>query len=217
MEVLWPHISPDAKQVQFLGFLPKRGFGTYIVDMRGGNAKFVKEGSESSAWSLDGKSLLINVQLPGKKNWDLDSVQLATFDIESGKISTIPNSQKKSGAFQPTPQMIVAAGEQDKLYWFDRTTGKWSLLADGPIQNYMISPDSKYLYFVRETPENPQAMRVRFADRRIEAVASLKGVRRVADPEIGGQSWVGVAPDGSPLLTRDTGAQEVYALNVRWP
>jgi Tol biopolymer transport system component len=217
MEVLWPHISPDAKQAQFLGFLPKRGLGTYIVDMTGGDAKFVKEGSQSSAWSLDGKSLLINVQLPGKKTWDLDSVELATFDIESGKISTIPNSHRKSGAFQPTPQMIVAAGEQDKLYWFDRTTAKWSLLADGPIQNYMISPDSKYLYFVRETPENPQAMRVRFADRRIEVVASLKGVRRVADPEIGGQSWVGVAPDGSLLLTRDTGAQEVYALNVRWP
>jgi TolB-like protein/DNA-binding winged helix-turn-helix (wHTH) protein len=211
-----PHL-PRRKASAILRFSSKARLGTYIVDMTGGDAKFVKEGSQSSAWSLDGKSLLINVPLPGKKTWDLDSVELATFDIESGKISTIPNSHRKSGAFQPTPQMIVAAGEQDKLYWFDRTTAKWSLLADGPIQNYMISPDSKYLYFVRETPENPQAMRVRFADRRIEVVASLKGVRRVADPEIGGQSWVGVAPDGSLLLTRDTGAQEVYALNVRWP
>jgi Tol biopolymer transport system component len=217
MKVFWPHISPDAKQVEFLGFLPKRGGGTYIVDMTGGDAKFVNESSDSSAWSLDGKSLLINVQLPGKKTWDPDSVQLATFDIASGKVSTIPNSQRKGGPFQPTPQMIVAAGEQDKLYWFDRTTGKWSLLADGPIQTYMISPDAKYLYFVRETPENPQAMRVCFADRKIEVVASLKGVRRVADPGIGGQSWVGVTPNGSLLLTRDTGTQEVYALNVRWP
>jgi eukaryotic-like serine/threonine-protein kinase len=217
MQVLWPHISPDAKQVEFLGFLPKRGWGTYIVDMTGGDAKFVNESRNSSAWSLDGKSLLINVQIPGRKTWDPDSVQLANFDIQSGKISMIPNSQRKGGPFQPMPQMIVAAGEQDKLYWFDLTNGKWSLLADGPIQTYMISPDSKYLYFVRETPENPQAMRVRFADRKIEVVASLKGVRRVADPKIGGQSWVGVAPDGSLLLTRDTGTQEVYALNVRWP
>jgi Tol biopolymer transport system component len=217
MEVLWPHISPDAKRVQFSGYLPKRGFGTYIVDMAGREPKFVTASGASSAWSLDGKSLLISVQLPGKKSWNFDSVQLGTLDIESGKIATIPDSQGKGGAFQPTAEMIVSAGVQDKLYWFDRTTEKWSLLADGPIQNYMISPDSKYLYFVRETPENPQAMRVRLADRKVEVVASLKGVRRVADPELGGSSWVGVTPDGSLLLTRDTGTQEVYALNLRWP
>src|SRR5260370_17307119 len=93
MKVFWPHISPDAKQVEFLGFLPKRGSGTYILDMRGGDAKFVNESSDSSAWSLDGKSLLINVQLPGKKTSDPDSVQLATFAIASPKVSTIPNSQ----------------------------------------------------------------------------------------------------------------------------
>src|SRR4029077_3765434 len=126
----------------------------------------------------------------------------------SGKISPIPDSRGKSGPFQPTPQIIVAAGGQDKLYWFDRTTERWSVLADGPIANYMISPDSKYLYFVRETPEDPQAMRVRIADRRIVAIASLKGLRRVADPEIKGASWIGVAPDGSLLLTRDVGTQE---------
>jgi hypothetical protein len=28
---------------------------------------------------------------------------------------------------------------------------------------------------------------------------------------------INVAPDGSPIFTRDTGYQEIYALNVRWP
>jgi hypothetical protein len=144
-------------------------------------------------------------------------MQLATFDIESGKISTIPKSQGKGTAFQPTPQMLVAPGQQDKLYSFDRTTESWSVLADGPLQNYMMSPDSKYMYFVRETPGNPQVMRVRFADRKIETVVSLKGLRRISDPVYGGQSWLGVAPDGSPLLTRDTGTQEIYALNLNRP
>jgi hypothetical protein len=56
-------------------------------------------------------------------------------------------------------------------------------------------------------------MRVRFADRKTEVVASLKGLRRVADPN----GWVGVTPDGSLLLTREIGTQEIYALNVKWP
>jgi hypothetical protein len=39
------------------------------------------------------------------------------------------------------------------------------------------------------------------------------GKPRVVDPYGGTQ--VGVAPDGSVLLTRDVGTQEVYALNVK--
>jgi hypothetical protein len=31
------------------------------------------------------------------------------------------------------------------------------------------------------------------------------------------QTEVGVAPDGSPVFTRDIGTQEIYALTVRWP
>jgi hypothetical protein len=121
----------------------------------------------------------------------------------------------KYGACWPTPQLIVAGGEQDKLYSFDLTNRKWSVLADGPISNWMVSPDSQYLYFVRETPGNPQAMRIRLADRKIAIVASLKGLRRVSDSSIGGATWIGVSPDGSLLLTRDIGTQEVYALNVK--
>jgi hypothetical protein len=110
--------------------------------------------------------------------------------------------------------MIVAGGQQDNLYWFNLLTGKWSVLAEGPILNWMPSSDSNYLYFVRETPGNPQALRVRLSDCKIETIASLKSLRRIADPMIG-SSWVGVAPDASVLSTRDTGTQEIYRLDVR--
>jgi hypothetical protein len=32
-----------------------------------------------------------------------------------------------------------------------------------------------------------------------------------------GETQINVAPDGSPIFTRDTGYQEIYALNIRWP
>jgi hypothetical protein len=145
-------------------------------------------------------------------------MRLATLDLKSGKFSMIPNSRSKSNPFWPTPQIIVAVGEDDKLYSFDMKSGKWSVLANGPILNLTaVSRDSKYVYFVRETPENPQAIRVRLADRKIEVIASLKSVRRVSDPSIGGISWMGVSPDGSVLLTRDIGSQEIYALDIKWP
>ena len=58
-------------------------------------------------------------------------------------------------------------------------------------------------------------MRVRLADRKIEVVTSLKGLRRVSDITLQGAYWMGVAPDVSLLLTHDMGTQEIYALNLK--
>jgi hypothetical protein len=56
--------------------------------------------------------------------------------------------------------------------------------------------------------------RVRISDGRIEKVASLKGLRRAI---VQGGTWAGLTPDGSPLVLRDTGSQEIYALDVELP
>jgi hypothetical protein len=62
----------------------------------------------------------------------------------------------------------------------------------------------------------PKALRLRFADHQIETIASLKNLRRVLDPFVG-NTQIDVAPDGSPVFSRDIGTQEIYALSVRWP
>jgi hypothetical protein len=43
----------------------------------------------------------------------------------------------------------------------------------------------------------------------------LKNIRTAVDVYMG--TDLDVAPDGSVLLTRDIGVQEIYALNVKWP
>lgn len=55
---------------------------------------------------------------------------------------------------------------------------------------------------------------MRVTDRKLEKLADLKGFRRAV---LGGNSWSGVAPDGSPLLLRDISSQEVYALDFEVP
>jgi hypothetical protein len=77
-----------------------------------------------------------------------------------------------------------------------------------------ISPDRRYVYYTTGGAV-PKAWRLRFADRHVETIISLEDASRA-----GKMGWLGgieVAPDGSPLLTRETGTQEIYALNVRWP
>jgi hypothetical protein len=55
--------------------------------------------------------------------------------------------------------------------------------------------------------------RVRIRDRKLERVADLKNFRRTG--YWGG--WMGLAPDDSPLLLRDIGTQEIYALDWQAP
>jgi NurA-like 5'-3' nuclease len=55
----------------------------------------------------------------------------------------------------------------------------------------------------------PSVMRVRIRDRKIERVADLKNFRQTGFYSV----WLSLAPDDSPLLLRDTGTQEIYALD----
>jgi hypothetical protein len=55
---------------------------------------------------------------------------------------------------------------------------------------------------------------VGIAGGKAERIVDLHDFRRVVEAWL---SWIGVTPDGSPLLMRDTGSQEVYALDFEEP
>jgi hypothetical protein len=97
---------------------------------------------------------------------------------------------------------------------FDLKTQKWTELFVGAPDSWAVSRDGQYLYYATGGAD-PKAVRLRFADHKIEMITSL------IDPTgMGKMGWVqaiDVAPDGSAIFTRETGTQEVYALNVRWP
>jgi hypothetical protein len=73
------------------------------------------------------------------------------------------------------------------------------------------SANGQYVYYLRRGRE-PSVFRVRIADRKIEEIASLKDVRQTG---FRSAVWVGLAPDDSPLLLRDVGTQEIYALDLQ--
>jgi hypothetical protein len=66
--------------------------------------------------------------------------------------------------------------------------------------------DSRYLYFgTPGDPTDPALYRVQVRDRKIERLATLK-------PPAEGESWTGVTPGGSPIISRNAASQEIYAL-----
>jgi hypothetical protein len=98
------------------------------------------------------------------------------------------------------------------LVLFDFQTQKWSELMKGSAAFPAWSADGRYVYFLRG-PNNPVVLRVGINDRKVELVAELK------TPAIAGQIifWLGLAPDDSPLVLRDTGSQDIYALDWEAP
>jgi len=111
----------------------------------------------------------------------------------------------------------VAADSADgkKLKLYDLETKTWQELTPQSGVGFIEwSADSDYLYFDNGLSANPAIYRLRVAGKRVELVASLKDFRRL---QWGHLPWLGVTPDGEPLVNREMGSQEVYALDFEAP
>jgi hypothetical protein len=199
--VVFPQISPDGTKVAF--FTP--GGEVFLVSMEGVTLRTISGAACCATWSPDGNSLLY--QSGGED---------IIIDLRTGEKSTVPSS-KNIFAFWLDQDSLIAPNEKGTSFaTFNRKTGKWTDLAPippGGINNWMMSPDYKYMYFSTAGAE-PRIMRLRIADRQVETIGSLKDFHRLVND---GNTQINVAPDGSPLFTRDKGYREIYALNVRWP
>ena len=204
-------ISPSGKRILFSG----EG-GTFEISMEGGSPpqKIAGENSEPAGWSPDGKFLLMTSRVSGKAFSEKNSIYLQTLDLQTGKLSIIPGSDGidiSQGAGWWIAQDLLVAAAPDRLVTFEFKTQKWSDLLLGDFLSCAPSVDLKYLYCATGGAE-PKALRIRLADRKVETVASLKDLRRTFF-----SLEISVAPDGSPMFTRDVGSQEIYALTVEWP
>ncbi len=213
MEVSWPFISADGTKVAFTICC----YETYVIDMDGGLPQRIDDHSSAAHFSPDQNLLIMTSLVEGKHNGDKNPLQLKILDVRNGKISVVPSSEGKVGGQWISQDTVVAAqGDGTKLLIFDRKTEKWSELAAGNFVNWAISADGKYLTFTTGGAD-PKVQRLRFADRQIETITSLKDLRRVVDSVQIGGTEISVAPDGSPVFTRDIGTQEIYSLTVKWP
>ena len=108
------------------------------------------------------------------------------------------------------------AGSEDKTRFrlFNFRTRQWQDLASGWFVNWFVAGDRQYLTCTTGGQE-PKILRIRLADGATETLTALKDLRRLVDTNTG--TYLGVAPDGAPLLSRDIGTQEIYALTVQWP
>jgi eukaryotic-like serine/threonine-protein kinase len=204
-----PQWSPDGQQIAFVGIAHRTDPRIYIVPAAGGTSRRATTDDFTEldpCWSSDGRRLLFG-------NWDDSSPSpnpvLHVLDVPTGKVSELPGSQGLCAPRCSPDGHHVAALSLDsrRLLLSDGALEKWTDLYKGALAYPVWSRDGRHVYFAA----GAEVKRVRIDDGHAEVVARLTGLIQ------GGYGWMGLAADDSPLLVRDGGTQEIYALDWEAP
>ena len=203
--------SPDGQQIVFYAFSgPKPKL--YTVATQGGTPREMipRDPQEEldPTWSPDGTRIAF-----GSRSADPNST-IRILDVRTNQISTLPGSK---GFFSPrwSPDgryLVVLPFASNSLVLFDFASQKWEEITKISLGFPNWSKNGDYVYFLHGENE-PSVMRIRIRDGKLERVADLKNFRQTGYWTF----WLGMAPDDSPLLLRDTGTKEIYALDWQAP
>jgi serine/threonine protein kinase/Tol biopolymer transport system component len=217
-----PRWSPDGKQIVFVGSSPSAAYKLFVVSSEGGSLEELipadKDNEDDPQWSPDGSSLLF-AQYGQFGGGDPDKYSIQKVDLRTRQLSTLPGSVGMTAPRWSADGRVLTAFTVDarKLMLFDFTAGKWSELTTGKALQYPnLSRDGKYTYFEDIGESGPELDRVSVTDHKRERVLGFKDIPRVFMSE-SGSPWNGLDFDGSPLIMRDVGIQEIYALDLEFP
>jgi DNA-binding winged helix-turn-helix (wHTH) protein/WD40 repeat protein len=217
MQVARPRWSPDGKQIAFNSVNEGEMARGYLIAASGGAPQPLlaesNTGQEGLTWSPEGGRVMFteaSISSPSR---------IRIVDLKSRQIADVPGSSGRAGAvWSPDGRYIAARNTDDNLELFDFQTGRWSRLA--PLASSMTwSLDSQFVYFntLAHWPRTPQAnpgfFRLRIRDGKTEKIFGMPDI-----PITG--LWgiaISVAPDGSPVLLKNAGTSDLYAIDLDLP
>jgi serine/threonine protein kinase/Tol biopolymer transport system component len=208
LAAVMPRWSPDGHQIVFFGFAAGKKTKLYMVSADGGTPREAIPEDTQNEWdptlSADGTKIAF-----GSGATNSDAV-IQVLDLKTKQASMLPGSKGLfSPRWSPDGRYLAALPfDSRSLMLFDFGTEKWQEIAKISLGFPNWSMNSDYVYFLHEE-NDPAVMRVRISDHKVERVADLKNFRQAGYFGI----WLGIAPDDSLLLLRDTGTQEIYSLD----
>jgi eukaryotic-like serine/threonine-protein kinase len=212
-----PRWSPDGKEISFYGHLPGQPSRICLVPADGGSPRQVDTGDFAvidQTWSPDGASLIFSSAWASQTG----TSAVYEFNLKTRKEFKLPGSDGLFGPrWSPDGRYVTALTIDDKkMMIFDFRSQRWTELTSLAQQGWQEwSRDSKFVSFwgVAANGE-PGIYRVSISNHKVEEIVSLKDFKEAPDL-LGG--WIGLGPDDSPLLVKDTGTQDVVSMDFHEP
>jgi Tol biopolymer transport system component/DNA-binding winged helix-turn-helix (wHTH) protein len=209
-----PRWSPDGSQILFSASPDAQNTALlYVVSSRGGEPhRLIPEDNGKQVdgtWSPDGRRIVFHSY--SNETTPPDNA-LRIFDLDSHRITDVPGSiGLYSPRWSPDGRFIAAMSTHvSDLIVCDLETHQWSkVLSHEGIGFPSWSRDSSYLYILYADQE-PGVYRVSVKGGAPERVVDLKGFHHTGLVSV----WMGLDPIDTPMLLRDVGTDDIYALTL---
>lgn len=206
----FPQWSPDGSKIVFVSEDEGGDLKNYVISSEGGAPRPLipeQKGQQGNLnWSPDGSKIAFESSESAGGTWRQD---IRILDLASREITTLPGSDGVgSPRWSPNGRFIAGlAPNTSELTIFDLETQRWSTLHQGQADFPAWSQDGRFIYFLRIAGESA-VFRIRSSGGKAERLADLKGVRQTGVY----LNWMGLDPEDTPLLLRDAGGDDIYAL-----
>lgn len=222
IEAFYSAWSADGTRIAAQVLAPGKPSKIYIAQTNGGPSEllFANEPTAESdpSWSPNGRTLMF-IREELDKGGNATSASVWTIDLQTRKQTRIPSPYDIQSLFwSPDGRYIVGtANSSTDLMVYDFTNRRWKKLATGV---FLFRPrwtaDSSSIYYqdVRASEEQP-IFRMSVASGKVQKVAGRKQLLDATDAAR--FAFVGLAPNGEPVISVARSRADVYAMQLYLP
>jgi Tol biopolymer transport system component len=210
-----PRWSPDGQKIVFFEFPagPTHPGKIFEIAADGGTPRQLmpndQHNQQDPSWSPDGQKIVFAGDAVDAAS-SSSGPSIRIYEMQTGKVTEVPGSKGLfSPRWSPDGRFIAAmTSDSSSTMLFDVQSQQWATLAKATFSWPEWSSDSQYLYAM-DSAEKVSLDRIRISDRKVDRVVDLKDFVVTG---LGGGSF-SLGPDGAPLMLRDRGTQDIYALD----